>query len=81
MADLTIEDVPDELRREFQRLPDNERRKLEAQVVSYLRDGLLQRRAQIGGSKLERVRAFVNGHDGGLLTPELVEEAISTGRT
>ena len=27
------------------------------------------------GSKLERVRAFVAGHDGNPLTPELLEEA------
>jgi hypothetical protein len=67
MADLTTSDVPDELTREPEQLAPDERQRLKG-------------RAKNGGSKLERVRAFVAGHNGKPLTPELVEEAINTGR-
>lgn len=45
------------------------------------RDGDAQRPAhtpRVESRKLERVRAFVAGHDGEPLTPELVEEATNT---
>jgi hypothetical protein len=69
-------DMPDELRREFQQLPAEERRRLVAQVVSSLQDSLRKRRARNGPSKLDRVRAFLKEHEGEPLDPALVEEAL-----
>jgi hypothetical protein len=70
-------DMPDELRREFQQLPAEERRKLAAQVLSSLQDVLLERRTRNGPSKLERVRAFLEEYEGEPLDPALVEEALN----
>jgi hypothetical protein len=69
-------DVPDELRREFQQLPAEERRRLVAQVVSSLQDSLRKRRARNGPSKLDRARAFLKEYEGEPLEPALVEEAL-----
>lgn len=77
MPNLTIEDVPDDIRREFQQLPAEERRMLEAQVILSIADGLQKRQAQNGPSKLERVRAFLKKHEGEFLDPAIVEEALN----
>lgn len=42
MPNLTIEDVPEEIHREFQQLTEEERRRLGDQIVSSLQDRLLK---------------------------------------
>jgi hypothetical protein len=73
MADLTINSVPDEHRGKLQQLARDERERLADRVPT-------SPQTKDGGSKLERVRAFVAGHEGVPLTPEFIEEAINTGR-
>ena len=76
MADLT-NDIPAELNPRLHQLtPDRPA----GEAVSPLQEALREQQAQHGGSKLERARAFVARHDGKPLTPELIEEAINTGR-
>lgn len=73
MADLTINDVPDERRGELPQLAPDEGERLAGRAPS-------SPQTKNGGSKLARVRAFVAGHEGVPLTPEFIEEAINTGR-
>ena len=80
MADLTTNDVPEELTRELQQLAPHEGKGLTREVVSSGEEIVPERQVRNGESKLESVRAFVAGHDGKPLTPELIEEAINTGR-
>jgi hypothetical protein len=79
MADLTINDVHETLDRELQQLAP-EHPKPGDEAVSPLHERPREPQALDGGSKLERARAFVARHDGKPLTPELIEEAINTGR-
>lgn len=80
MADLTISDVPERLNREPHQLAPDEHPIREGEAVSPLPEGLREREALNGRSKLERARAFVARQSGKPLTPELIEEAINTGR-
>ncbi|HEX8452441.1 MAG TPA: hypothetical protein VF647_10110 [Longimicrobium sp.] len=73
MADLTINDIPEGL------APD-EHRKPEGEAFPPLSEGLRNTPSPTGGTKLERARAFVARQHGKPLTPELIEEAINTGR-
>jgi hypothetical protein len=80
MADLTINDAAERLNSELRQLAPDEHHKLEGEAVSLHPEEQRDRQSPTGGSKLERARAFVARQDGRPLTPELIEEAINTGR-
>ncbi|CAA9525546.1 MAG: hypothetical protein AVDCRST_MAG91-2482 [uncultured Sphingomonadaceae bacterium] len=80
MANLTIEDVPDELCRTFRAIAPERRRLVVSRLVACLENEVRVRPARDVERTIQEIRAFRESLNVPPLTEEFIERAINEGR-